>query len=57
MHPRPSSLPTVIFVEENYDFILVSFVKAPQPEVQASVDAHQGFLKVEQRPCRDGSSE
>ena len=48
---------TVIFVEQNYDPFLVNFVKAPQPVLQASLDAHQSFLQVKQRPCQDGSSE
>ena len=44
---------TVRFVERNYEPFLINFVKAPQPEVQASVDAHQSFLQVELQPCQD----
>ena len=33
-------LSTVIYVEQNYNPFLINFVKAPQPEVQASMDAH-----------------
>ena len=32
---------TVSFVERIYTLFLVNFVKAPQPDLQASVDAHQ----------------
>ena len=52
-----SLLYTVIFIQQNYNPILVDFVKSPQPKVQASVDAHQSFLHVEQRQCQDGSSQ
>ena len=53
------TIATVLFVERIYDPLLVSFVKAPQPEpeVQASVDERQSFLQVDRRTCQDCSSE
>ena len=50
----PHLICTVRFVERNYTPFLVNFVKAQQPDQQASVDAHQSFLQVECGPCRDG---
>ena len=44
---------TVLFVERNYNPFIVSFVKAPQLEVQASVDVHQIFPQVDRQTCRD----
>ena len=47
---------TVIFVERIYNPFLVSFVKAPQPEVKSAVDAHQSFLQVNCLPIRDDTT-
>ena len=50
----PHLICTVRFVERNYTPFLVSFVKAQQPDQQASVDAHQSFLQFNRGPCLDG---
>ena len=47
---------TVISVERNYNNCLENFVKAPWPNLKASVDACKSFLQVDHRLCRDGSS-